>query len=465
MSNSSETVTQFQGENAFKLGALKLDALKLGKYQVQGILGEGGMGIVYKALDPSLDRLVAIKTIRKNLLEGKSGQELRRRFRREAQAEGRLVHPNIIAIYEYQEDEFGMPYFVMEYVEGKPLNEYLSKGMYFDLPKSLMIVEQILSALAYSHRRGIIHRDIKPANVILLDDDTIKIADFGIAKIEGSDFTQTGQIMGTPQYISPEQRMGKHIDARSDLYSTGAVLYELLTGMKALPDNIFLEPGQQQTSQQKSQLKSQQKSQVLNRLDTKNPATIRIYKQVVLKALAKDPEERFQNAEEFAEAIKRAIVKPKVRHHEQTKWLGWGGALGSLLLIGTFYLTEPGEMSTNIGPDGKFRVPRSTQITAAEQQKIDNQIKIAQYHVMNGYLILPEGINAYYSYGLVLDIDPKNAEALAGMEALQTRVVSYIESLIQNHKYDSAKSQLSVALKKFPNNEQLLDMQEAIKNL
>ena len=182
---------------------------RMGKYHIQGILGEGGMGVVYRGYDPQLARTVAIKTIRASLLKGKAGQELKRRFSREAQAEGSLIHPNIVAVYEYQEDVEGTPFFVMEYVEGKTLKDYLSRGMHFNLEMSLHILQQLLSALAYSHKRGVVHRDIKPANILLLEDDTIKIADFGIAKMEESEYTRTGQVMGTPQYFSPEQALGQ----------------------------------------------------------------------------------------------------------------------------------------------------------------------------------------------------------------------------------------------------------------
>ena len=205
---------------------------RLGKYRIDGTLGEGGMGVVYLGMDEDLGRAVAIKTIRPSLLKGRAGRELLERFRREAQAEGRLNHPNIVAVYEFQGDNDGVPFFAMDYVKGESLKEILTRGMHFNLDMSLHIIDQTLHALSHSHRQGIIHRDIKPANILLLEDDSVKIADFGIARMEESEYTQTGKIMGTPQYFSPEQSLGLRTDSRSDLYSTALVLFELLTGDK-----------------------------------------------------------------------------------------------------------------------------------------------------------------------------------------------------------------------------------------
>src|SRR5215510_2206587 len=193
---------------------------KLGKYE---------MGVVYEGFDPTIERVVALKTIRADQLGGEDAAEIMARFRREAQAAGRLNHPRIVSIYEYGEDA-GTTFIAMEFVAGRSLKESFEQNARFSVPQIVRIMSQLLEALDYSHRQGVVHRDIKPANIMLLADGTVKVADFGIARIESSNLTQTGMILGTPSYMSPEQFMGQKIDGRSDLFSSGVILYQLLTG-------------------------------------------------------------------------------------------------------------------------------------------------------------------------------------------------------------------------------------------
>ncbi|TGA96087.1 protein kinase domain-containing protein, partial [Streptomyces palmae] len=208
-----------------------------GRYQLQDLLGEGGMASVHLAYDTALDRQVAIKTLHTEL--GRE-QSFRERFRREAQAVAKLSHTNIVSVFDTGEDEIDgalMPYIIMEYVEGQPLRSVLDTDarQYGAMPtdKALKITGDVLAALEVSHEMGLVHRDIKPGNVMVTKRGVVKVMDFGIARAMQSgvsSMTQTGMVVGTPQYLSPEQALGRGVDARSDLYSVGIMLFELLTG-------------------------------------------------------------------------------------------------------------------------------------------------------------------------------------------------------------------------------------------
>jgi len=206
----------------------------IGRYQIVQELGRGAMGAVYKALDPQIDRTVAIKVILTANLSPQDLENYKQRFFREARAAGKMSHGGIVTIYDMAEDAAGQPYLVMEYVEGRTLDgvmvEAAASGKPMPLARALAIGRQVADALDYAHRRGVVHRDVKPANILLTEDGAAKIADFGIAKMEGVQLTQTGHMLGTPAFMSPEQFSGGTIDARSDLFSLGSILYWMLTG-------------------------------------------------------------------------------------------------------------------------------------------------------------------------------------------------------------------------------------------
>jgi len=265
---------------------------KLGKYEIRGVLGEGAMGVVYDGFDPMIGRRVAIKTVRKEQLERSEAQDTLARFKREAQAAGRLNHPNIVAIYEYGEDE-GVAFIAMEFVQGRELKDYQDADERFALPDTVRIMNQLLDALDYSHRNGVVHRDIKPANIILLPDGKVKVADFGIARIESSALTQVGTVLGTPSYMSPEQFSGLVADGRSDLFSAGVVLYQLLTGEKPFTGAL--------TTIMHKVLKEEPPAP--SELSVQVP---RAFDALIKKALAKRPDERFQSGKQFAEALQAA---------------------------------------------------------------------------------------------------------------------------------------------------------------
>jgi len=270
-----------------------LSTKKIGKYEITGILGRGGMGVVYRAEDKRIGRQVAIKT----LTEGFSGQaDMLERFYREAQA-GILQHPNIVIVYDLG-DEDGVPFIVMEYVNGDPLDKIITSGKPVPLIDKLSIIEQVCAALGYAHQRGVVHRDIKPANVILQPDGQAKIVDFGIARVQSSNaetgLTRTGNVIGTIHYIAPERLRGQPFDGRSDIFSTGVMLYLLLAG--ALPFS-----GEDMSVLQK--LVNEPHPPLGTYISNYPP-----YLDAILdRALAKDPEQRYASAEEFAADL-RAVI-------------------------------------------------------------------------------------------------------------------------------------------------------------
>ena len=268
---------------------------RIGKYRIDGVLGSGAMGVVYKAYDANIARTVALKTIRRELLDGLQESELVARFRNEAQASGRLVHPNIVAVYDFGEVE-DATYIAMEYVDGTPLSTFLAKDTAMDPTASVNCIGQLLRALEYAHARGVVHRDIKPANVLVTADAQVKITDFGIAKIESSTLTQVGAVIGTPSYMSPEQFKGEVVDGRSDLFAVGIVLYQMLTGTRPF-----------------SGAASAVMHQILNEdpapPSVRKPGLHRAFDAVLGKAMAKGMEDRYPTAQAFLAALTEAHLQ------------------------------------------------------------------------------------------------------------------------------------------------------------
>jgi eukaryotic-like serine/threonine-protein kinase len=267
--------------------------VKAGRYEIIGELGRGAMGVVYRAIDPVIGRNVAVKTIR--LSEEGTGltrPELLSRFQTEARAAGLLTHPNIVVVYDAGEEN-GLYYITMELVEGKSVQALLDGGHEFPVPRLLRIMEQTCSALQFAHERNIVHRDIKPANLMLTADDTVKVTDFGTAKIlQFGTAQQTTHVMGTPSYMSPEQVKGRPVDGRSDIFSLGVMFYEMLTGEKPFP-------GQSVTT-------------VIYKIVNEDPIPPRQLNSsihpglndIVMRALAKEPEVRYQNCREMQEDLR-----------------------------------------------------------------------------------------------------------------------------------------------------------------
>jgi len=270
---------------------------QLGRYEVLGELGQGAMGIVYKAKDPLIDRIVAIKTISLSLaMEEKDEYEAR--FYQEAKAAGRLNHPNIVTIYDVGKSG-DVAYIAMEFLQGRELRDVLNENPLLPIDQVLDVVVQVAQGLAYAHEHDIVHRDVKPANIMVVRDGHVKITDFGIARMASTAVrTQTGMVLGSPKYMSPEQVMGKTIDQRSDIFSLGVMLYEMLTGQVPFSgENI-------------NAIMYQIMNMVPSPLNTLNPAVPDMLNFIVAKALAKAPDDRYCDAGEFAEDLRacRAAV-------------------------------------------------------------------------------------------------------------------------------------------------------------
>lgn len=272
--------------------------LTIGRYEILKEIGQGGQSTAYKAKDPKINRIVAIKRMRSQVgVETSLQQEFIARFVREAQAAGRLSHPNIAVIYDVGDDN-GEPYIAMEYIDGEHLGAILEREFPLQLSRIVDVFCQLCDGLDYAHKNQIIHRDIKPANVMLTKDGQVKIVDFGIAKLSSSNLTQTGYILGTPSYMSPELIMGRAIDHRSDIFSVGVMLYETLAGQ--LP---FV--GHNPTTVIYKIVNEQLPPLFVQRPDL--PARLEM---IVNKALAKGPEQRYQNCMDLAHDLKQ-IVHPE----------------------------------------------------------------------------------------------------------------------------------------------------------
>jgi serine/threonine-protein kinase len=292
---------------------------RLGKYEIRRVLGRGAMGVVYLGFDPFIERPVAIKTIRKDTLDPELAAQFLLRFKNEARAAGRLTHANIVGVYEYGE-QGSVAYIVMEYVEGTGLREYLNRQTAFDFAQLVELMTQLLSALEFAHRCGVVHRDIKPSNLIVTDAGLLKVADFGVARVDMSNLTVAGMVIGTPSYMSPEQCSGNAVDVRSDLFSAGVVLYELLSGQRPFIGSV---------------------EAIAYKICHEEPAPpsqisgLRLPKEVdglVARALAKRPADRFPSARAFREAL-HEVAQIAVQVDQ-------GGAT-TVVNIGTIMLQKP----------------------------------------------------------------------------------------------------------------------------
>src|SRR5947209_7442942 len=272
---------------------------KIGRYEVVSELGRGAMGVVYKALDPTIGRTVALKTMRIDV-HGLETEDILRRFKNEARAAGVLNHPNIVTIYDAAEQD-GTFYMDMEYMEGTTLHSIMAEQRVLAPEEIIQISRQVCKGLDYAHSHGIIHRDIKPANMMITANGTVKIMDFGIAKAGGS-MTNTGQVLGTPNYMSPEQVKGRPLDGRSDLFSFGVILYEMLTGEKPFV-------GQNVTT-------------IIYKIVNENPIAPRDLdvtvhpglSAIVVRALAKSPDERYQSGADLVHDLESYKVTGAPMH-------------------------------------------------------------------------------------------------------------------------------------------------------
>jgi|HubBroStandDraft_1064217.scaffolds.fasta_scaffold49107_2 serine/threonine protein kinase len=272
----------------------------LGRYEIVAELGNGAMGVVYKARDPKIDRFVAIKTILLHQSGVQEQREFRERFFVEAQAAGRLLHPGIVTVFDVgEEPETSDPYIVMEYIEGQTLRELLAAGSgKLPLATALQIIQELAEALDYAHAQGVVHRDIKPANILVTKEGQAKIGDFGIAQLDLSHITLPGRVVGTPAYMSPEQLDGRQVDGRSDLFSLGAILYSLVTGFSPFQGNSATTVCFKVANRDPLQATA---------LAPELPPDLDF---VITRALAKDPADRYQRGIEFALDLQELRHRP-----------------------------------------------------------------------------------------------------------------------------------------------------------
>lgn len=310
----------------------------IGRYEVQGAIGFGAMGAVYKAFDPRIKRSLAIKTIRLDIpRQSPEYKTFIERFYHEARISGTLSHPNIVTLYDIGEER-AVPYLVMEYVEGETIASRLDAGQRFAPERVIALVSQIASAIDYAHSKGVVHRDIKPSNLILFDEERVKVTDFGIAKMTGTEMTQQGQMLGTPSYMSPEQAMGEVVDGRTDIFSLGVCAFEMLSGTQPFPGTNV--------------------TAILYKLvhvDPIEPPDLELrglvpqkWHEVFRRVLAKKPDDRYQTAAQF------------VRDLEYCLGSWFGSAMGDDVALAEATLAQPAVSD----PDATFTLNRGRAASA-----------------------------------------------------------------------------------------------------
>jgi serine/threonine-protein kinase len=305
---------------------------RLGRYEILKLLGQGGMGAVYKASDPLLDRVVALKTINPGLLAGEERDEYLERFRREARAAGRLSHPNIVSVFDLGFDEpTATSFIVMEYVPGVSLETVLVENPALPLDQAIEIVEQVGAALEEAHRHGIVHRDIKPANVFLDERGRVKVGDFGVARLAGSELTQSGIGIGTPGYAAPEVLRGGVADARSDVFALGVLAYRVLTGRRPF-DGVTREMLGMEILEREPSPPRAVRAEIPEPLST-----------AVMRALVKSPEARTPSAQEFLREWRSPVtvpmptrtVRPERAGSRSRRWILLAATVTAILALGT----------------------------------------------------------------------------------------------------------------------------------
>jgi len=449
---------------------LASDHKTIGKYRIDGVLGKGAMGIVYKGYDSFIDRQVAIKTIHKSLLSSEMGQEMMERFSNEAKAVGRLTHANIVGIFDFDIED-GMPYFVMELVHGRELKTMIKEKHRFTTEQVVSMICQVLDGLAYTHGFGIVHRDIKPANIFVLDDGTIKIADFGIARVDNSELTQIGSVLGTPSYMSPEQCLGERVDARSDLFSTAIMAYELLTGKKAF----------------RGDMSNTIMHNVVN-TDAVDPSKLNetlpsAFDSVLRKALAKKAEQRFQTADDFKDALLGCLRGKGVGLPKQ-KMIAIAAASVFVLSLaggGLLYVSSGGQevskrvvvekdatdaemkKTAAIKNNPYLKIPEKKEVTEPEDiRKINRLLKAARAHLLVGRLVAPAGGNAYDAYQIVLEIDPYSREAIDGLNNVANKFFDRCEALYGQGILAESRNFVTLGMELFPYHRGLQELDQKL---
>lgn len=342
---------------------------KLGRYQILSELGRGAMGVVYKAHDPVIERDVAVKAIQLAFqVSAEEKQVYLNRFYREAKAAGKLNHPNIVTIYDVDEDkETGTPFIVMEFLEGTTLQEIINDGILLPVHNVKEIIMQIADALQYAHRQGVVHRDVKSANIILVEGMKAKIMDFGIARLSTSDLTKSGQFIGTPNYMSPEQIDGKAmVDGRSDLFALGVIFYLLLTGERPFSGDSFTSIS----------YKIVHVEPIPPR--TVNPAVPEAYNRILARLMAKDPAKRYSTGAELIDDLKKLNGSPDSEVKPEDLPLEEPTIMNS---------AEPVDALPGNTPTGREEIASRQTVTMSPGQRIPRLALVAAVFLLVGALV------------------------------------------------------------------------------
>jgi serine/threonine protein kinase len=382
---------------------------RLGRFEILSELGKGAMGVVYLAKDPSIGRLVAIKTIRASSVDedDSESREFRERFMREAQTAGILSHPNIVTIYDVGEDkDSGVSFIAMEYIEGKTIKGLLVDRSQFAPDQIADIIGQVAEALDYAHRKGIIHRDIKPANIMITTDGKVKITDFGIAKVASSNLTTTGQFLGTPNYMSPEQVTGAPVDGRSDIFSLGVVLYEMLSRRKPFSGENLTTISYKIVHENFTPIADVSKN-IPAEFDT-----------ILTKALSKDPWNRFQRGKDFALSLYQA----KARFEEQAIFQDLGTMVSSAENLPTLKLENLEEVARQGGEaEGEGSHPSHSRSRPEHDETHPSSPRVPLAGPESP-AVVPEAVVEMPSEATTRDTAPPAAAAATGPSVMQAAI-------------------------------------------
>jgi len=443
----------------------KQDIPDIPGFTIESLVGSGAMASVYLAVQDALERQIALKVMTSALL---TDDTFRLRFLKEGKIIGQLTHPHITTIYAIGESS-GYYYMAMEYIGAGTLKERIEKGLSVD--RCVDVLRQIASALGYAHKRGFVHRDVKPANILFRDDDTAVLSDFGIARgfNEHTRLTMAGWTLGTPNYMSPEQALGKTLDARSDLYALGVVFYEMLTGARPYQATDSVALALKHVSEPIPKL----------------PPHLAAYQEVIERLLAKEPDDRFADADELIKAVtcvhETGTLPPKfarkVRstndNKEQTpkvktpppgkssskRWLWLSIALLIPLIgIGGYMSLLSSKSSQTSDPVTPSAAPNNSGRSIAQSAR---HLRIAETYLNVGFLVAPYTTNATYSYCEALKVDPGNPAALQGLNAVAEAYQKQPET--DQEELAFALQIIEDCLQQAPDHPGLLDLRKQIK--
>ncbi|HZX10598.1 MAG TPA: serine/threonine-protein kinase [Acidobacteriota bacterium] len=385
---------------------------KIGKYEILDTIGKGAMGVVYKALDPDINRVVAIKAIRFDVISEESDrEEIMKRFIREAQSAGKLIHPNIVTIYDVVRSE-NMTYIVMQYIEGYSLQKTISSGEKIPTEKAVRLMTQICDALGYAHQKGIIHRDIKPANILIDKEENPYLVDFGIARVETSTITQTGRTVGTPSYMSPEQVMGEKVDKCSDIFSLGVLLYEILIGKRPFHGDsittviykIINEEPFSSTEIKKSLPKG--------------------FEPIISKALSKDPKKRYQTCDQLKNDLEEnlKISSQKISEKPKILWIQISAAVAAFFVLAT---------ASVLLLKGKIHLPF---MTSEKSIEITVESPLPPAKLIKGLINLPRELENQVKMSFENKNYLKKAQDKIQNKSKENEISKYLKSGINHYK-------------------------------